>query len=138
MEAVRNEANLTDFDVSTALSAVEDIAGDDLRAFVEYDDEAYNPLYIAARVVREFGGEASLDEFAGKLHYNYKLDFTEREMYEDLYEPLGEVAAFAVYLDDETLIRYVGEREGIYVSVEPDVSANRIVDALTETAEAEG
>ncbi|WP_135852666.1 hypothetical protein [Halorussus salinus] len=137
MNAVSNEPHLTDFDTSSALSAVEEVAGDGLRAFVEYDDETYNLLYIAERVVQEFGDEATLEEFADRLHYNYKLDFNEREMYADLYGPLGELAAFAVYLDDETLVRYVGEREGIYVSVEPDVSANGVVDALTETAEAD-
>ncbi|WP_435174572.1 hypothetical protein [Halorussus sp. AFM4] len=138
MDAVSNPPGLTDFDASAALSAVRGVAGDDLRAFVEYDDETYNALFIAERIVDAFGGQAAIDEFAEKLHFNYKLDFTERDMYEDLYAPLGDVGAFAVFLDRETIIRYVGEREGIYVSVDPGANATPVVEALTDAVEADG
>jgi hypothetical protein len=135
MDAIRNPPELTDLAVSEALETVLEIAGEDLRAFVEYDDETYNPVFIAERVVDEFGGSEAVAEFADRLHYNYKLDFTEREMYEDLYEPLSTLDAFAVYLEDETIVRYVNDRQGIYISVERGTYAGQVIDALTDALE---
>ncbi|UPV74448.1 hypothetical protein M0R89_18195 [Halorussus limi] len=110
-------------------------AGDDLRAFVEYDDETYNPLFIDERTVEEFGGAEAVEEFADQLHYNYKLDFTEQEMYADLYEPLSSLDAFAVYLEDETIVRYVDDGRGIYVSIQGETYAGEVIDVLTDVLE---
>jgi hypothetical protein len=137
MDDITNSPELCSFDAAAALSVVREVAGDDLRAFVEYTDENYNPLFIAGQVVEELGGKTETSELADQLHFNYKLDFNEREMYEDLYEPLGEVAAFAVFLEDEILIRYLEEREGLYVSVESGPNATRIVEALNNVMEAD-
>lgn len=133
MGTIRNEGELISLDASAAFEAVRDVAGEDLRAFVEYDSEAFNPVFIAERVVDELGGADGVEEFADQLHFNYKLDFTEREMYADLYGPLGGVDAFAVYLDDQTIVRYVTDEEGIYVSLDGGSDTDRVVDALAET-----
>jgi len=138
MGAIRNEGEVIGLDASAAFEAVRDVGGEDLRAFVEYDSESYNPVFVAERVVAELGGADGVDEFAEKLHFNYKLDFTEREMYADLYDPLGGVDAFAVYLDDRTIVRYVTDEEGIYVSLDGDANTDRVVDALAETVGNEG
>ncbi|WP_135828880.1 hypothetical protein [Halorussus halobius] len=137
MERIRNEPELTGFDAAAAFEAVSEVAGDDLRAFVEYDAEAFNPLFVAERVVDDLGNPENVDAFAEKLHFNYKLDFTEREMYADLYGPLGGVDAFAVYLDDQTIVRYVTDEAGIYVSLDGDTDTDRVVDLIAETVEDE-
>jgi len=132
MDAITGDPGLTELDVGAGYEAVRAIASDDLRAFVEYDDETYNPVFIAERVVEKHGDPEEVGKFAEQLHFNYKLDFTEREMYEDLYEPLGSIEAFTVHLSDQTIVRYVGEREGIYVSVDGETHGDDVVDSLND------
>lgn len=132
MDAITGDPGLTDFDARAGFEAVREVADDDLRAFVEYDGDSYNPLFIAGRVVDKHGDPEEVGEFADRLHFNYKLDFAEREMYEDLYEPLGSITAFAVYLTDQTIVRYVDEQEGIYVSIDGGTHADEVIHALTD------
>ncbi|WP_135806290.1 hypothetical protein [Halorussus marinus] len=132
MDEIIGDPGLTDFDARAGFEAVRAAADSDLRAFVEYDGESYNPVFIAERVVEKHGDPEEVGEFADRLHFNYKLDFAEREMYEDLYEPLGSITAFAVYLTDQTIVRYVDEREGIYVSVDGETHADEVIEALAD------
>lgn len=138
MDAITNPPGLTDFDVTAALEATREVTGDDLRAFVEYDDETYNSLFISSQVVGEVGGETALQELAERLYANYQLDFNEQEMYADLYEPLGGLNAFAVFLESEVVVRYVSDRQGVYVSFDPTTTATDVTAALERTLEGDG
>lgn len=56
-------------------------------------------------------------------------------MYADLYGPLGRVNAFAVYLTDQTLVRYIDDSAGIYVSTDGETHVDRIIEVLTDVLE---
>jgi len=124
-----------EIDADAVLARLRDAVGDDLRALVEYDADAYNLLFLADRVLAEFGGDEAVEAFADKLHADYRLDFTEKEMYEDVYAELGTVRAFAVFFQESAVFRFVGESTGLYVSLERDAPYNRVIETVYDVVE---
>jgi hypothetical protein len=130
MFELSSASTLTEFDAAAVGDAVADAAGDGLRAFVEYDERSYSVLYVRDDVVEEMGGEAAFGDVADELHADYSLDFTQQGLYEEIYDTLGTVRAFVVVLDSATVVRVVGESEGLYVSLDPSVSVQAVLDAV--------
>jgi len=137
MIELQREPALTGFDARAVGDAVADATGDGLRAFVEYDEQTYNLLYIRDDVVGELGGQEAFGALADELHSDYRLDFTQQELYEEIYGELGNVRAFVVVMDRATLLRFVGDDAGLYVSVEPSVSVQAVLDAVHEVVNGE-
>ncbi|MFC3476336.1 DUF7522 family protein [Halobacterium litoreum] len=137
MIELRQEPELTAFDDAEVASAIDDVAGDDLRTLVEYDEQRYNLLYIRDDVVDELGGPDAFGELADELHSDYRLDFTQQELYEEIYGELGNVHAFVAVMDRATVLRVVGDDAGLYVSLEPSVSIQGALDAVREVVDSE-
>jgi hypothetical protein len=126
---------VSEFDAGAVLAELRETVEDDLRAFVEYDAQTYNTLFMADRVIAQFGGEDNVEQFADKLHENYRLDFTEKQMYEDVYAELGTVRAFSVFFEENAIFRFVGDSTGLYVSLELDAPFNRVIESVYEVIE---
>lgn len=127
---MQNAPELVDGDVPAMFAAVDSVAGEDLRAFVEYDDETYNPVYIAPMVVDDYGVDGDVSEFAETIHSYVKLDFSEREMYRDLYDRGTDGMGFATFLDGSTVVRYVFDDTALYVSLTDEVSPQEVIEAI--------
>lgn len=127
---LRQEPELTALDDAEIANAVDDVAGDDLRTLVEYDEQAYNLLYIRDDVVGELGGAEAFTDLADELHADYRLDFTQQELYEEIYGELGNVRAFVAVMDHATILRVIGSDAGLYVSLEPAASIQAVLDAV--------
>lgn len=128
-------SDLSAVDADAVLSRVQATAGDHLRAFVEYDAETYDILYLTDRAIAEFGGEERVDEFADRLYSNYRLDFNEKQMHEDLYEEFGVVRAFGVFFADSAVLRFVDDVTGLYVSLDMDAPFDEVIDTVYEVVE---
>ncbi|MCG1002995.1 MULTISPECIES: hypothetical protein [Halobacterium] len=137
MFELRQPPATSEFDAAAVGEAVDDAAGDGLRTFVEYDEQTYELLYARDDVVGELGGPEGLSEIAEQLHADYRLDFTQQELYEEMYGSLGEVTAFAVVLESASVLRFVGESEGVYVSLDRDVSMQAVLDAVEAVMDGE-
>lgn len=131
----RHSSSFDEFETDAILDAVRDAAGEELRAFVEYDAETYNVLLLTDDARERFDDPDAIEEFADRLHGNYRLDFTEKEMYEDVYGELGTVRAFAVFFEANAVFRFVGDTTGFYVSLGLDAPFNRVIDAVYEVIE---
>lgn len=130
MISLDSEPELASFDAAAVGHAVEAAVGDDLRVVVEYDATEYNPLYVADGVVEQLGGEEAFGALADQLHSDFRLDFTQQELYEEVYGEFGSVRAFVVVLDGARVVRFVAEDSGLYVSVDPDASLDGVLDAV--------
>lgn len=135
MTSHTGSSDLSALDADAILSRVQNTAGEHLRAFVEYDAETYNILYLADRATVEFGGEERVNELADKLYSNYRLDFNEKQMHEDLYEEFGVVRAFAVFFADSAILRFVDEATGLYVSLDIDAPFDEVIGTVYEVVE---
>lgn len=78
-----------------------------------------------------------IEDLSDRIHSDYRLDFAERDMYEEVYAELGEVRAFTVFFDQLVIFRFVGDRTGLYVSLHPDAPFNRVIDAVYDVIGAE-
>lgn len=125
-----SEPELADFDATAVGRAVDAAVGDGLRVVVEYDETEYNPLYVDDRVLEKLGGQAGLTSLADDLHSDFRLDFTQQELYEEVYGDFGSVRAFIVVLDEAVVVRFVAEDSGLYVSIDPDASLDGVLDAV--------
>ncbi|WP_254762293.1 DUF7522 family protein [Natrinema marinum] len=132
MEDIDRTSTADEFDADAILADLLECCGETVRAFAEYDAKTYNVLYFDQRLVDEIETEAELQAFADRIHEDYRLDFTEKRMYEDVYSELGEVRAFSVFFRQSAIIRFVGEREGIYVSLDRDAPFNEAIESVYE------
>lgn len=126
---------LTGLDADTILSRVRSTAGEHLLAFVEYDTETYNVLYMAERATTDLGGPENTSDLADRLHRNYQLDFNEKQMHEELYDELGTVRAFGVFFDDEAVLRFVDDMTGLYVSLDMSAPFDKVIEAVYDVIE---
>ncbi len=67
--------------------------------------------------------------FAGIHAYVY-LDFTERQLFEDLFIESGGTRAFVTYLMNLAAIRVVDETEGLFCSVAPGTPVSGVVELV--------
>jgi hypothetical protein len=130
MAEMQRAPEMVDGDVAAMFAAVERIAGDDLRAFVEYDAETYNPVYIAPMVVEEYGEDGDVTAFADTIHSYVKLDFSEREMYRELYDRGTDGMGFATFLEGSIVVRYVFDETALYVSLTAAESPKEVIRAI--------
>ncbi|MDS0476770.1 hypothetical protein [Natrinema sp. 1APR25-10V2] len=130
MAAIENASSFDEFDADAILEKILEICGDQVHSFAEYDAETYNIIYMSEQMADQFDGEDDIAELSDRIHSDYRLDFTEKEMYEDVYGELGEVRAFSVFFDQNAIFRFVGERTGLYVSLAPDAPFNQVIEAV--------
>ncbi|WP_254762296.1 hypothetical protein [Natrinema marinum] len=136
MAAIENRSSFEEFDADAILEEILGICDDRVRSFAEYDAQTYNIMYMSERMVDQFESEDEIDDLSDRIHSDYRLDFTEKEMYEDVYAELGEVRAFSVFFTRSVIFRFVGERTGLYISVDRDAPFNEIIDAVYDSIEA--
>jgi hypothetical protein len=137
MLSLQSEPTLANFDAAAVARAVNAAAGDHLRVVVEYDETGYNVLYTADEVVEQLGGPDALGSLADELHSDFRLDFTQQELYDEVYGDIGTVQAFVVVLDRATVVRFVHEDSALYVSVDPEASLDAVLDAVRTGVDAD-
>ena len=137
MDVQAQSSTISEYDAEAVLSAIDETAGEQLRVFAEYDDGSYSVLYLADAVHQEYEDTAKFEETADALHADYRLDFTEKQMHEEVYSDMGEVRAFAVFLSDQAIFRFVGRESGLYVSLTLDAPFNRVISAVYSIIDAE-
>ncbi|WP_256393559.1 hypothetical protein [Natronoarchaeum rubrum] len=59
------------------------------------------------------------------------VDFTERELYNDLYPHATDTRAFTTHTDYSTVVRVLDGTQGLYVSLESGVAIAPLIDDLS-------
>ncbi|PCR91450.1 hypothetical protein [Natrinema ejinorense] len=135
MGTIENTSTFAEFDADAVLEKLREIAGGQILTVAEYDAETYNIMYMDDQMGHQLGDAVDIEELADRIHSDYRLDFTEKEMYEDVYSELGEVRAFAVFFEGNTIFRFVGETTGLYVSLTMDAPFNAVIEAVSDIIE---
>ncbi len=137
MAAIENASSFDEFDADRVLESIRAICGEQVLSFAEYDAQTYNIMYMSDGMAAQFDDRGEIEDLSDRIHSDYRLDFTERDMYEDVYGELGEVRAFSVFFDRSAIFRFVGDRTGLYVSLHPDAPFNRVIEAVYDVIGAE-
>jgi hypothetical protein len=127
---VVNPPSVVNFDVERVVGALLDEFGGDVLTIVEYDRETYNTLYVADAIRGRYPDEETMEDHFAGIHAYVYLDFTESDLFEDLFVASGGTRAFVTYMRDLVAIRVVDGSEGVFVSVTPDVEVSAVVELV--------
>lgn len=128
---IRNAAKPGGLDADAALEAALSVT-DGVHICVEYDVEGFNALYIDDRTLGLYGGEEpALDHFE-EVHSYVNVDFTERDLFEDVLFAAGEVRAFVTYMEYTIAVRFLRENDGIFFALDPNAPVTEMLQAIRE------
>ncbi|WP_137285180.1 hypothetical protein [Halorussus salinisoli] len=128
--AVSESSSLVDFDADAALSAAHEASDGAVRLCVEYTPEEFHTLYADEITMALYGDdrEEMADHFE-EVHSFVHVDFTERDLFADIFRGAGEVRSFVTYMDDVTFVRILVGQQGLFLTVDPETDVTAVVDA---------
>lgn len=119
------------FDVDAVLAAAKEAVGDDrVLLCVAFDDADFRTVYVDERVDALYADDEQRREHFGQIHSYVHLDFTERDLFEDLFLQPDGIRAFVTYMGTLIAVRVVTETEGIFISLAPGTPVTELVDAV--------
>lgn len=72
-----------------------------------------------------------MDAHFTEVHSHVDVDFAEAELLEELMRAAGDLRAFVTYMVYVAVVRVLtGEREGLFLTLDPDGPATRTVQAV--------
>ncbi|NHN59467.1 MULTISPECIES: hypothetical protein [Halorussus] len=128
---VSEPSALVDFPADAALAAAREEADAAVGLCVEYTPEEFRTLYADEQTVALYGGdrEAMADHFE-EVHSFVHVDFTERDLFADIFRSAGEVRSFVTVMDHVALIRVLVGQQGLFLAVDPDADVTALVEAV--------
>jgi hypothetical protein len=132
MEVFEN-STLVDFDADAALSAAREVDEDAVHLCVEYTPEEFQTLYADQTTMALYGGdtEAMVEHFE-EVHSYVHVDFTEQDLFSDLFRGAGDVRSFVTFMDHVALVRVLVGHQGLFLTVEPDADVTSVVEAIED------
>lgn len=125
------DRDVVDFDPEAVLAAAREAAGDDaVFSCVVYDQSHFRTVFVDDLVDAAYGDVADREEHFGQIHSYVHLDFTEMELFRELFRDPGHIRAFVTYMDAFVAVRVVDDRQGVFLSVAPDAPVTDLVDAV--------
>ena len=129
--AITNASEVVPFDAGEVTRAVQDATTGTGRSIVEYDREEFNPLYVDDVTMAFYADEAEMLDHFAEIHSYVHVAFTEMSLFTDeLFPVANEVRYLTASFDTMTLLRIYFDDEGVFVSLDPEVSVEPIVDAV--------
>lgn len=129
--SVDNPSEIASFDADAALDAARDAVDGPLFAFVEYDDAAFNPLYVDDATLTFYDDEAHMLSHFEEIHSYVHVDFMEKEMFVDTLFPVASrVRYITTAMDYMTLVRVYAGHDGVFAALAPDEPPRPLVDAV--------
>lgn len=125
------DSEVVGFDAEAALSTANDAIGrENVFSCVVYDDSEFRTVYVDDRVAALYADEGERQKHFGEIHSYVHLDFTEVELFEDLFRDPEGVRAFVTYMETLTAVRVVSDKQGVFFSVTPDARVTELVNAV--------
>ncbi|WP_049970144.1 hypothetical protein [Haladaptatus cibarius] len=132
---ISNRSSLVSFDVDSAVSALQNAAGDSVHLCVEYDTENFNTLYADQMTLDLYDSEREMvDHFEEVLSYVH-VDFMEKDLFEEVFRDAGSVRSFATFMDHVILVRVLVGEEGLFFTVDTDSDVTALVETVEEVIE---
>ena len=128
--AVSESARLVTFDADSSLAAVRDVTDDAVLLSVEYTPEEFHVLHADEVTLSLYADREAMEDHFSEVHSYVHVDFTERELFEELFRGAGTVRSFVTVMEHVILVRVLVDGEGIYFTLAPDADATAAVEAV--------
>jgi hypothetical protein len=123
--------DVVDFDAEDALSAANDAIGaENVFSCIVYDAETFRTVYVDPRVEGLYADTETRREHFEEIHSYVHLDFSEYDLFEELFRDPEGVRAFVTYMGSLVAVRVVSEKQGLFLSVAPDAPVTKLVTAV--------
>ncbi|UPW00590.1 hypothetical protein M0R88_00460 [Halorussus gelatinilyticus] len=128
---VSEDSMLVGFDADAALAAARSVDGASVRLCVEYTPDEFHTLYADETTMALYAGdEDEMRDHFEEVHGYVHMDFTERDLFADLFRGAGEVRSFVTYMDHVTLVRVLVGQQGLLLTADPDTDVTELVGAV--------
>ncbi|MFB6169517.1 MAG: hypothetical protein ABEJ06_00065 [Haloarculaceae archaeon] len=132
-----NEPRIVHLDARAALQAALDAVDGPLLAFVEFDVDEFNTLYLAEEAISMYPDEEAMIDHFERIHSYVHIDFNERQLFTDTIVPVAtRVRYIATSTDALTMVRYYHGDDGLFFALTPDEDVDRVVKAVDAALEA--
>jgi hypothetical protein len=128
--AVSEDSTLVDFDADAALASVRESFAEEIRLCVEYTAEEFHTLYADETTLTLYGDREQMVDHFEEVHSYVHVDFTERDLFRDIFVGAGGVRSFVAQMEHVTLIRILDGEQGLFLSVVPETDVTGVVEAV--------
>jgi hypothetical protein len=125
------DSEVVEFDAEAALAAANEAIGSEkVFSCVVYDAESFRTAYVDDRLDELYADTDGRREHFDEIHSYVHLDFTEQELFEELFRDPEGVRAFVTYMGSLIAVRIVTDKQGVFFSVAPDAPVTKLVSAV--------
>lgn len=133
---ISNPDDVVDFDAEAACRAVLRTVQGELRTFVEFDAERFNPIYVDDVTLSYYDDEDHMYEHFGRIHDYVNVDLAEIDLFVGELLPIADRVEYLVTaMDAFKLVRYYVDGQGIFLAVDADEPVEPVVEAISEAIE---
>ena len=131
---VSEDSTLVDFDADAALATAREVGDGAVHLCVEYTPKEFRTLYADELTTALYAGDREeMESHFEEVHSYVHIDFTEKDLFSEVFRGAGEVRSFVTLMDHVALIRVIVGRQGLFLSTDPDADVTALVEAI-ETA----
>ncbi|WP_115865656.1 hypothetical protein [Halorussus litoreus] len=130
---ISEDSTLVDFDADDALAAARRVGDGAVNLAIEYTPDEFHTLYADELTMSLYGDdpEEMRDHFE-EVHSYVHVDFTERDLFSDLFRGAGGVRSFVTYMDHVVLVRVLVGQQGLFATCDPEADVTAIVEAIED------
>ena len=130
---ISNAGEVVDFDAEAACDAVRGTVQGELRTFVEFDAERFNPIYVDDETLSFYEDEAHVRAHFGRIHGYVNVDLAEIDLFvEELFPIADHVEYLVTALDAFKLVRFYVDNQGVFLALDHDEPVEPVVAAIRE------
>jgi hypothetical protein len=127
---VSEDSTLVDFDADAALSAAREVDEEAVHLCVEYTPEEFHTLFADETTMALYGNREEMVDHFEEVHSYVHIDFTEKDLFSEIFRGAGEVRSFVTYMDHVVLLRFIVGQQGVFLSTDPHVDVTALVEAV--------
>ena len=128
---ISNPGEVVDFDADAARDAVLATVQGELRTFVEFDAERFNPIYVDDETLAFYDDETHMREHFGRIHDYLNVDLAEIDLFVEELVPVADSVEYLVTaLDAFKLLRFYVDGQGVFLALDHDEPVEPVVDAI--------
>lgn len=133
---VTSESNVVRFDADAACAAAREAVSGTLRSAVEFNSEAFNPLYVDDLTLAFYEDETEMMAHFERIHSYVNLDLAEVDLFTGELFPIAErVEYITTALDFFKMVRVYYDGEGLFLALDRDEPVTPVVKAISEALE---
>lgn len=130
---VSQPGGIVDFDADAACDAVLETVEGELRTFVEFDADGFNPIYVDDATLDFYDDEDHMRDHFGRIHDYVNVDLAEIDLFVSELLPLADRVEYLVTaMDAFKLVRYYVGTQGVFLAIDHDEPVEPVVAAIRE------